>query len=79
VQEAGNMVVDLRENYSLFCSVLTYPAIPKGQLLLQLTPTSSHTPEDVDYTVTALLNVRANLEAGQYKAEQENDIESESV
>ena len=69
VPEAGNMVVDLRENYSLFCAIISYPAVPKGQLLLQLTPTATHTVEDIEYTIKALTSVRANLEAGQYKIE----------
>lgn len=69
ISEATNMVMDLRENYSLFCAIVSYPIVPKGQLLLQFTPTVSHTEEDIDYTIKALTDVRANLEAGQYRAE----------
>lgn len=73
IPEATNMVMDLRENYSLFCAIISYPTIQKGQLLLQLTPTSSHTIEDIEYTIKALTSVRANLEAGQYRAEDSAD------
>jgi glycine C-acetyltransferase len=58
--------MDLRENYNIFCSIVVYPVIPKGQLLLRLIPTSIHTLEDVEYTIKAFSAVRKNLEAGKY-------------
>ena len=58
--------MDLRENYNIFCSIVIYPVIPKGQLLLRLIPTSVHTIEDVEYTIKAFSEVRKNLEAGKY-------------
>lgn len=66
VPEATNLVMDLRENYNLFCSIVIYPVIPKGQLMLRLIPTASHTMEDVDYTIKAFTAVRDNLVAGKY-------------
>lgn len=69
VPEATNLVMDLRENYNLFCSIVIYPVIPKGQLLLRLIPTASHTMEDVEYTIKAFAAVRANLEAGKYESD----------
>jgi glycine C-acetyltransferase len=51
--EASNLVVDLRENYGIFCSMVIYPVIPKGMILLRLIPTAVHTFEDVDYTIKA--------------------------
>ena len=58
--------MDLRENYNLFCSIVVYPVIPKGQLLLRLIPTAMHTLEDVDYTVKAFKNVAQKLANGEY-------------
>jgi glycine C-acetyltransferase len=64
--EASNMVYDLRENYGVFCSIVVYPVIPKGELLLRLIPTAMHSLEDVTYTVNAFKEVRKKLEGGQY-------------
>ena len=66
VPEGTNVVMDLRENYNIFCSIVVYPVIPKGQLLLRLIPTAIHTIEDVEYTIQAFSAVRKNLEAGKY-------------
>lgn len=66
VPEGTNVVLDLRENYNIFCSIVVYPVIPKGQLLLRLIPTSVHTIEDVEYTIKAFSEVRKKLEAGKY-------------
>jgi len=66
VPEGTNVIMDLRENYNIFCSIVIYPVIPKGQLLLRLIPTSVHTIEDVEYTIKAFSEVRKNLEAGKY-------------
>jgi len=66
VPEGTNVVMDLRENYNIFCSIVVYPVIPKGQLLLRLIPTAIHSLEDVEYTIQAFSAVRKNLEAGKY-------------
>jgi glycine C-acetyltransferase len=66
VPEGTNVIMDLRENYNIFCSIVIYPVIPKGQLLLRLIPTSAHTLEDVEYTIKAFSEVRKKLEAGKY-------------
>jgi len=66
VPEGTNVVMDLRENYNIFCSIVVYPVIPKGQLLLRLIPTAGHTLEDVEYTIKAFSEVRKKLEAGKY-------------
>ena len=68
VPEGTNVIRELRENYNIFCSIVIYPVIPKGQLLLRLIPTSSHTLEDVEYTIKAFSEVRKKLEAGKYVA-----------
>ncbi|MHC1774196.1 MAG: aminotransferase class I/II-fold pyridoxal phosphate-dependent enzyme [Lentimicrobium sp.] len=66
IPEATQITVDLRENYGIFCSIVTYPVIPKGMLLLRLIPTAVHTLEDVRYTIEAFKEVRKKLEAGAY-------------
>jgi glycine C-acetyltransferase len=67
VPEATQITYDLRENYDIFCSVVTYPVIPKGMILLRLIPTAVHTLEDVEYTIKAFKDVRQKLEAGEYE------------
>ncbi len=64
--EATNLVYDLRENYGVFCSIVVYPVIPKGELILRLIPTATHTLEDVEYTLNAFKAVREKLVTGQY-------------
>jgi glycine C-acetyltransferase len=66
VGEATSIVMDLRENYNVFCSIVVYPVIPKGELLLRLIPTAAHTIEDADYTIKAFTEVRKKLEEGKY-------------
>ncbi|MBD9177635.1 MAG: pyridoxal phosphate-dependent aminotransferase family protein [Odoribacter splanchnicus] len=69
VAEGMQVVFDLRENYNLFCSIVVYPVIPKGQLLLRLIPTAMHTLEDVEYTIKAFKNVSEKLAKGEYNKE----------
>ena len=64
--EATNLVYDLRENYGIFCSMIVYPVIPKGELILRLIPTAMHTLEDVEYTLKAFKEVRKKLVSGAY-------------
>jgi glycine C-acetyltransferase len=66
VEEASNLVYDLRENYSVFCSLVAYPVIPKGELMLRLIPTAVHSLDDVKYTLNAFKEVRSKLEEGKY-------------
>jgi glycine C-acetyltransferase len=70
VAEATNVVMDLRENFNVFCSVVAYPVIPKGQIMLRLIPTAMHTLEDVEYTIKAFAEVRKKLEEGKYNLNQ---------
>lgn len=67
VPEAMVMVNDLRENYGIFLSIVIYPVIPKGIILLRMIPTASHTLEDIDETLTAFEAIREKLENGTYK------------
>jgi len=67
IPEAMAMVNDLRENYSIFCSIVVYPVIPKGLIILRLIPTATHTLEDVKVTIEAFSSIREKLEKGVYK------------
>lgn len=67
-EEAMALVQDIRETYGIFCSMVVYPVIPKGILLLRLIPTSVHTMEDIDITIKAFSAVRNRLESGEYMA-----------
>ncbi len=66
VTEATNLVYDLRENYGIFCSMIVYPVIPKGELILRLIPTAMHSLDDVEITLNAFKDVRKRLEGGKY-------------
>ncbi len=67
IPEAMALVKDLRENYRIFCSIVVYPVIPKGLILLRLIPTASHTLDDVKETLEAFSSIRTRLENGTYK------------
>jgi glycine C-acetyltransferase len=69
VEEATAMVMDLRENYGIFCSIVVYPVIPKGHIIYRLIPTAAHTDEDIERTLTAFSETKAKLDAGAYKVE----------
>lgn len=69
IPEAANMIFDLRENFGVFCSMVVYPVVPKGQILLRLIPTAAHTLDDVKETVEAFGVVRDRLAAGKYNKE----------
>ncbi len=69
VPEATNLTVDLRENYGLFCSIVVYPVVPKGIIMLRLIPTAMHSLEDVKYTVDTFKAVKEKLKNGEYKSE----------
>jgi glycine C-acetyltransferase len=65
--EAMAMVYDMRENYGVFCSIVVYPVIPKGMIILRLIPTASHTQQDIDETIAAFKAVKDKLQGGSYK------------
>lgn len=69
IPEATELTMDLRENYSIFCSIVVYPVVPKGVIMLRIIPTAVHTLEDVDYTIKAFAEIKEKLAAGKYKAD----------
>jgi len=69
IPEATNLIIDLRENYNLFCSIVVYPVVPKGILMLRIIPSATHTMEDVEYTINTFKEVQAKLQHGDYMSE----------
>ena len=67
IPEAMVLVKDLRENFGIFCSIVVYPVIPKGLILLRLIPTASHTIDDVNETLNAFSKIREKLTSGVYE------------
>lgn len=59
--DATQLIFDMRENYNIFCSVVVYPVIPKGQIILRLIPTAAHTDEDIDTTLQAFSELRDKI------------------
>jgi glycine C-acetyltransferase len=74
VPEATSMVTDLRENYHIFCSIVVYPVIPKGEIIYRLIPTAAHTDEDIEQTLKAFEETKEKLDAGQYKSAEIPDM-----
>ncbi|MEN9696610.1 MAG: hypothetical protein RLZ56_31 [Bacteroidota bacterium] len=74
VEEATAMVMDIRENYKIFCSIVVYPVIPKGHIIYRLIPTAEHTQEEIDLTLKAFSETKAKLDAGAYKVAEIPDM-----
>jgi len=69
IPEATNLIFDLRENYNIFCSMVVYPVVPKGMIILRLIPTAVHTLEDVKYTIECFSKIVGKLKAGEYMSD----------
>ena len=69
VEEATTMVMDIREKYHIFCSIVVYPVIPKGHIMYRLIPTAAHTDADIEETLIAFSETKAKLDEGAYKVE----------
>lgn len=67
IPEATAMCLDLRENYNIFCSIVVYPVIPKGQIIYRLIPTAAHTDEDIELTLKAFTETKEKLDQKEYK------------
>jgi len=70
VAEATHLTYDLRENYSIFCSIVIYPVVPKNVILLRLIPTAAHSLDDVKYTVDTFAKIYHNLKEGKYSGKE---------
>lgn len=69
IPESTNLIYDLRENYNVFCSMVVYPVVPKGMIILRLIPTAVHTMEDVKYTIECFSKIVGKLKNGEYMSE----------
>ena len=69
IPEATNLILDLRENYNVFCSMVVYPVVPKGMIILRLIPTAVHTIEDVNYTIECFSKIVGKLKSGEYMSD----------
>jgi glycine C-acetyltransferase len=69
IPESTNLIYDLRENYNIFCSMVVYPVVPKGMIILRLIPTAVHTLEDVNYTIDCFSKIVGKLKAGEYMSD----------
>ena len=67
VGEAANLAMDLRENYNIFCSVVIYPVVPKGTIILRIIPTATHSLADVEETIAAFNAIKKKLDDGYYR------------
>ena len=67
VEEAMHLTHDLRENFNIFCSIIVYPVVPKGMIMLRLIPTASHSIADVEETIEAFRSVKEKLSTGAYQ------------
>jgi len=70
--DATQLIYDMRENYNIFCSVVVYPVIPKGIIILRLIPTAAHTDEDIDLTLQAFSELRDKVVNKLYPQEMPN-------
>ncbi len=69
IPQTTQVIKDLRQNYGIFCSVVIYPVVPRGVIMLRIIPTAAHTMEDVRYTIEAFKEVKKKLETGAYPDE----------
>jgi len=77
--EATLLVQDLRENYGIFTSVVIYPVIPKGMILLRLIPTASHTDSEINETLDAFDAIHDKLTSGFYKEQEQKLLEEKNL
>ncbi len=69
IPESTNLILDLRENFGIFCSMVVYPVVPKGVIILRLIPTAVHSMEDVNYTIDAFSKIVGKLKSGKYMSD----------
>ena len=77
--EATSMVQDLRENFRIFCSIVAYPVIPKGEIIIRIIPTAVHTLDDVRYTIDSFKEIKRKLESGAYSGNELAKVETDKL
>ena len=65
--EAANMIQDIRNHYNIFCSMIAYPVVPKGVIMLRIIPTANHTLDDVNETIQVFKSIKEKLDSGVYR------------
>lgn len=68
IPDATQLTLDLRENYSIFCSIVVYPVVPKDVIMLRLIPTAAHSLDDVAETIAAFEKIAQKLDKGLYSS-----------
>jgi len=68
IEDARNIVFEMREKYGIFTSMVVYPVIPKGMIILRIIPTAAHTLEDVAETLAAFDKMKPFIKALEEKA-----------
>ena len=68
ISDGTQLTLDLRENYSIFCSIVVYPVVPKDVIMLRLIPTAIHTLQDVEETIAAFEKISLKLDKGLYSS-----------
>jgi glycine C-acetyltransferase len=76
IAQTTHLIKDLRKNYGIFCSVVIYPVVPKGVIMLRIIPTAAHTLEDVKYTIDCFKEVKKKLESGAYPTDKMADFKN---
>jgi len=70
VPEAANLIIDLRENYGIFCSLVVYPVIPKGEIMIRIVASANHTDDDIQKTLDAFTEIKQKLNDKYYSTEE---------
>jgi glycine C-acetyltransferase len=73
-QEAANMIKDLRNNYNIFCSMIVYPVVPKGVIMLRIIPTAAHSMDDVNETISVFEQIKSKLDKGVYQTDEVGEL-----
>lgn len=66
INQAANIALALRQEYKIFCSIVTYPVIPPGMIIFRIIPTAAHSIEDVDYTLNAFKDIKERMARGEF-------------
>jgi glycine C-acetyltransferase len=66
LEQTTQIISDLRKNYGIFTSVVIYPVVPRGVIMLRIIPTAVHTMDDVNYTIQSFREVKRKLETNAY-------------
>ena len=63
IDDARKIVEEMREKYGVFTSMVVYPVIPKGMIVLRIIPTAVHTMKEVDETLAVFEKMKPFIAA----------------